>query len=75
MARAQRNLERIVALTGEVVACEDTEFCRNTVTIKIKNVRDFIEQAQGNHHGMVFGNYLNDLETLSEILDCSFRSP
>jgi len=74
LARAQRNLERIVALTGEVVACEDTEFCRNTVTIKIKNVRDFIEQAQGNHHGMVFGNYLNDLETLSEILDCSFRS-
>jgi L-fucose isomerase-like protein len=74
LARVQRNLERIVALTGEVVACEDTEFCRNTVTIKIQNVRDFIGQAEGNHHGMIFGNYLNDLEVLSDVLDCSFRS-
>ena len=74
LARAQRNLEHIVALTGEVVVCEDTEFCRNTVTIKIQNVRDFIGQAEGNHHGMIFGNYLNDLGLLSDVLDCSFRS-
>ena len=75
LARVQRNLERIVALTGEIVSCEDTEFCRNTVTIKTQNVRDFIGQAEGNHHAMVFGNYLNQVKTLSEVLDCSFRSP
>ena len=74
LARAQRNLERIVALTGEVVACDDTTFCRNTVTIKVRDTRDFIRQAEGNHHAMVFGNYLNDLEMLSDLLDCHFQS-
>lgn len=74
LARAQRNLERIVALTGEVMSCEDTTFCRNTVTIKIQNTRDFIRHSEGNHQALVFGNYLNDLETLSSILDCNFQS-
>ncbi len=74
MARVQRNLERIVAFTGEVVACEDTTFCRNTVTIRIRDTRDFVRQAEGNHHAMVFGNYLNGLEMLSSVLDCSFKS-
>lgn len=73
LARVQRNLERIVALSGEVVACEDTTFCRNTVTIRIQNTREFIQQAEGNHHALVFGNYLDDLEALSRILDCNFQ--
>ncbi len=74
LARVQRNLERIAAFTGEVVACEDTTFCRNTVTIKIRDTREFIRQAEGNHHAMVFGNYLNGLEMLSSLLDCDFQS-
>jgi L-fucose isomerase-like protein len=74
LARAQRNLERIVALTGKVMSCEDTTSCRNTVTIKIQNTRDFIRQSEGNHQALVFGNYLKDLETLSSVLDCSFQS-
>jgi len=74
LARAQRNLERIVALTGEVMSCEDTTFCRNTVTIKIQDTRDFIRHSEGNHQALVFGNYLNDLEALSSVLDCNFQS-
>jgi hypothetical protein len=74
LARAQRNLERIVALCGKVVACEDTTFCRNTVTIQIQNTRKFIQQVEGNHHVMVLGNHLTDLEALSCVLDCSFHS-
>jgi len=74
LARAQRNLERIVALCGKVVNCEDTTFCRNTVTIQIQNTRKFIQQVEGNHHVMVLGNHLTDLEALSCVLDCSFHS-
>jgi L-fucose isomerase-like protein len=74
LARVQRNLERIVAITGTVMSCEDTTSCRNTVTIKIQNTRDFIRHSEGNHQAIVFGNYLNDLETLSSVLDCSFQS-
>jgi L-fucose isomerase-like protein len=73
LARVQRNLERVVALCGKVVACEDTTFCRNTVTIQIQNTRKFIQQVEGNHHAMVLGNYLTDLEALSHVLDCRFN--
>jgi L-fucose isomerase-like protein len=70
LARSRRNSERIVALAGEVVACEDTIFCRNTLTIQVQNVREFIRQAQGNHQVAVFGDYLQDLEFMGKILDC-----
>ena len=74
LARAQRNLDRIVALTGKVLACRDTTFCRNTITIQIQNTRQFIQQAEGNHQALVFGIHLDDLQFLSGILNCNFHS-
>jgi len=74
LARAHRNLERMLALTGEVVASEDTVFCRNTLTIKVENGREFVQQAEGNHHVVVFGEYLEDLQELCRLLHCEFRS-
>lgn len=74
LARAHRNFERIVALTGEVLACEDTTFCRNTLTIQIGDAREFVRQAEGNHHVVVFGDHLKGLETLSGILHCKFHA-
>ena len=74
IARAQRNLERMVALSGEIVASQDTTFCRNTLTIRIENVREFIRKTDGNHQIVVFGDYLEDLETLSSLIDCGFES-
>ena len=73
LARAHRNLERIVALTGEVLTCEDTTFCRNTLTLQIHNAREFVRQAEGNHHALVFGDYLDDMEALSSVLGCKFH--
>jgi L-fucose isomerase-like protein len=73
LARAHRNLERIVALTGEVLTCKDTTFCRNTLTIKIHNAREFVQQAEGNHHALVFGEYLDDMEALSSVPGCKFH--
>lgn len=74
LMRAQRNLEKVVALTGKVMSCQDTTFCRNTVTLQIQNTRAFIQQAEGNHHALVFGEYLDDLKALSQMLDCRFLS-
>ncbi len=74
LARAQRNLDRIVALTGKIIACQDTTFCRNTITIQIQNTRQFIQQAEGNHQALVFGNHLDDLQYLSGVLNCNFHS-
>ena len=74
LARAHRNLERVVALTGEVLGCEDTTFCRNTLTIQISDAREFVQKAEGNHHIAVFGDYLDDLKALCNVLDCQFIS-
>jgi len=74
LCRAQRNMERMVTLKGEVVGCEDTTQCRNTLTIQVQNVREFVRQAEGNHHIVVFGDYLEDLEALCSQLDCEFQS-
>lgn len=73
LARVHRNLERIVALKGEILSCEDTTFCRNTLTIQIHNAREFVQQAEGNHHALVFGDYLDDMEALSSVLCCKFH--
>jgi L-fucose isomerase-like protein len=72
LARAQRNMERMVAVKGEIVGCRDTVFCRNTLTIRIEDVRAFIGQAEGNHHILVFGDYLKDLEVLGRVLKYAF---
>jgi L-fucose isomerase-like protein len=74
LARAHRNLERVVALAGEVLECEDTTFCRNTLTIQINDVREFIRKAEGNHHIAIFGDYMDELKALCEVLDCQFIS-
>lgn len=68
LARAHRNLERITAVQGKITACDDTVFCRNTLTIKVRNAREFVRRAEGNHHALVFGNYLEDLKVWGELM-------
>ena len=67
-------MERLVAVNGEIVGCRVTVFCRNTLTIRIEDVRAFIGQAEGNHHILVFGDYLEDLEVLGRVLDYAFTA-
>jgi L-fucose isomerase-like protein len=74
LARAQRNMENLVALAGKVVECRDTTFCRNTLSIQIENARAFVQQAEGNHHALVFGDYIEDLKMLSDLMDCRFMA-
>ncbi|MBW1787100.1 MAG: hypothetical protein JRK53_10870 [Deltaproteobacteria bacterium] len=74
LARARRNLERITASGGELTDSEDTCFCRNTLTIRVPDARRFVQLAEGNHHAMVFGDCLEDLEALCGLLDCEFRT-
>lgn len=72
VARVQRNLERLVAFPGEVLACEDTVSCRNTLTLRVPHVREILRQTEGNHQALVFGDCLEELEALCKDLDCGF---
>jgi L-fucose isomerase-like protein len=64
----------MTACSGELVSCEDTEFCRNTLGVRIAHVRRFVEEAEGNHHALVFGNWMEELELLCNVLDCDLTA-
>ncbi len=68
IARVARDLDKIVALRGKIVDCRDTVSCRTTVTVKIRDVREFIQKALGNHHVMVYGDHIGDIRALSQAL-------
>ncbi len=68
IARMGRNLEKILAFRGKIVDCRDTVACRTTVTIEISDVRQFIRKALGNHHVMVYGDYIGEIRALGQAL-------
>ena len=41
-------------------------------SIQIQDTRAFIQQAEGNHHALVFGDHLEDLKVMSNLLDTRF---
>lgn len=68
VARIATNLDRMLALRGEIVDCRDTATCRNTVTLRINDAREFFHKAVGNHHVLVYGNYIAELRGLGQLL-------
>ena len=71
VARLSRNLDRIVAVQGELVDCRDTTSCRTTLSIRVPDVRMFIRQAFGNHHALVYGNHIEPIRKLGQKLGIS----
>jgi L-fucose isomerase-like protein len=71
VARLARNLDKIGLLSGELTNCQDTTTCRTTISVKVADVRRFVQGAFGNHHAVVYGNYARELKALSQSLDIS----
>ena len=71
IARLARNLDKLLLLSGELVDCQDTIACRTTFSIKVSDVRKFVQCAFGNHHVVVFGNHTRLAKALSSALDIS----
>jgi L-fucose isomerase-like protein len=68
-------MQRVIACPGELtVGCEDTEFCRNTLSVRVPDVRRFVQEAEGNHHALVFGDWMGELKELCAVLECEFKS-
>ena len=68
IARIARNLDRICATSGEIIDCRDTLCDRTTLDIRVKDARAFFHNAPGNHHVVVYGNYIHELRKLSQLL-------
>jgi L-fucose isomerase-like protein len=72
ICRLSGDLKSMIVAKGVIVDCADMdseEYCRVTVKVKIANPREFIHKTSGNHHVMVYGNHLEQLKTLNNLLD------
>ena len=72
IARFNNNLTKIFVCTGKILSCkdyEDPQLCRAVVKIKVKSVRDFLNKTFGNHHVVVYGNYVRELRKIGDLLD------
>lgn len=72
VARIGANLDRMIALRGEIVDCRDTICDRTTLTLRVKDAREFIHHATGNHQVVVYGDYITELRSLCQALDIDF---
>ncbi len=68
IARLARNMDKIMLLRGELVDCRDTIACRTTVSARVSDVRNFVRCAFGNHHAVVYGDYVAQTKALSDAI-------
>ncbi len=69
LGRLDRNLERMALARGRIVECRDTVACRTTFAIELDDVRQFIQNAPGNHFALVYGDWSQALKALGQALD------
>ncbi|MEM2175434.1 MAG: hypothetical protein QXI58_07450 [Candidatus Micrarchaeia archaeon] len=70
ICRLDGKLENMIITTGRIMKCQDLKgHCRHTVSIKVKDARNFIRNTSGNHHVMIYGNYIKELKKLNRVLD------
>jgi len=75
IARMGVNLDRMLAVRGEIVDCRDTICDRTTLTLRVNDAREFFHKATGNHHVVVYGNYTMELSGLCEMLSIRLVAP
>jgi len=61
------NLDKMLIVTGEVVGSPRLRICRSQVEVKIKNPSKVLEDWQGFHWIMVYGDYSEELKTVCRI--------
>ena len=72
VARFSRELDKLMLINGELTGCTDTEACRNTLSVKIRDVKEFVRRAYGQHYVVVYGNQVSRVKAFCEDLniDC-----
>jgi L-fucose isomerase-like protein len=68
IARLSRDIDKMLAFTGEIVDCYDTTTCRVTFVLKVNDPREFVREALGAHHVLVYGDYIKELRMLCQTL-------
>ncbi len=70
VCRLDGKLANMIVTTGRIVKCQDLKgYCRNAVSIKVKDAKNFIHNTSGNHHIMIYGDDVRALKRLNKLLD------
>ncbi|MFC1895482.1 hypothetical protein ACFL0Q_02315 [Thermodesulfobacteriota bacterium] len=69
LGRLDRKLQYVALGRGRIMEYRDTVTCRTTFSIEMADVRQFVQNAPGNHFALVYGDWSAAMKALSQILD------
>jgi L-fucose isomerase-like protein len=75
IARMAADLDVITAARGEIVECRDTICDRTTLTLAVRDAREYVHKATGNHQVVVYGDHLEKLRKLCLLLGIQLIQP
>jgi len=68
LARLSHELDALFAARGEIVDCRDTICDRTTLTVRVADARDYVHKTMGNHQVLIYGDFVDDLAGLCDVL-------
>lgn len=72
VCRLDGELKNMLITKGVIEECQDLEeYCRNTVSIRISDVKKFIHSTSGNHHVVVYGDHREEIRELNKLFGIS----
>jgi hypothetical protein len=70
VCRLDGELKSMLITRGVIEECRDLEeYCRNTVSIRISDVRKLVHSTSGNHHVMVYGDHREEIRELNKLFE------
>jgi len=76
IARFSPNVDKVFVNKGTIVACNNIGYCRIQIIIKVPDAQEFLRKQRdyGNHHAVVYGDYVEELNKLGDILGVRVES-
>jgi L-fucose isomerase-like protein len=68
LARLSHELDALFVARGEIVECRDTICDRTTLTMRVADARDYVHKTMGNHQVLIYGDFVDDLGGLCDVL-------
>ena len=69
MCRLGRRFTEIVLARGTILRSEDSsKHCRILVRVEVNDAESLLKRTSGNHHVLVYGDYVSQMRKLSHIL-------
>jgi len=70
------NVDKVFVNKGTIIACNLRPYCRIQIIIKVPDAYKFLKKQTdyGNHHAVVYGDYVEELKKLGEVLGVRVES-